>query len=231
MKRVLKALTVLLVIWLGFTFYFITQHSVVGKAAKINKTVVFDDVTIELDNMVFYNFKRKRPNFDTNYGTEIKKFKYKLLPMLPNSVLIPYSRIRYLYCSPFEIDKSYTIALFGKCMFTHHINDSTEYNESKEYNDYFRDNLSIYMVDSTGLAYSNGTSSTFYEDNSHELVFSTKGQNLSIVRFQEGMKVIIKHLGSGEVREFKIDSQDFINFKHNDSFGKAFPFGHSWMLY
>lgn len=224
MKRVLKILTVLLMIWLGFTFYFITQHHVSAKEAKINKTVVFDDVTIELDSLVFYNFKRKRTNIETDNDTKINKFKYKLLSKLPNSLVMPSLRIVYLYSSPYEIDnRRYTTALFGKCMFTQHVNDSTEYNEFKEYNDYFRNNLSIYMVDSIGVGYSNG-SGTEYEDNSHEIDFSTRGRNFPIERFQDGIKVIIKHLGSGEVREFKIDSQDFIDYKHNDFFGKAFPF-------
>lgn len=108
-------------------------------------------------------------------------------------------------------------------MFTQHVNDSSEYNEAKEYNDYFSKHVNINVVDSTGAGYSS-SSGTRYEDNSHELGFSVSGQDFPIERFQEGIKVIIKHLGSGEVREFKIDSQEFINFKHNDSFGKAFPF-------
>ena len=222
MKRVFKIVSVLLMIWLGFTSYFITQHSVVGKEAKMNKTAVFDDVTIELDSIFLYNFKRKETNFYTDYDPEIWRFKYELLSKLPNSLLTPYLRIVYLYSSPYEIDKGYTIALFGKCKFTQHVNDSTEYNESNEYSDYFRDNLSISMVDSIGVRYSNGYI-TSYEDNSHEIDFSTFGRNLSIESFQDGMKLVIKHLGSGEVKEFKIDSQDFINFKHNDSFGKEFP--------
>ena len=90
LKRVLEILAVLLVIWLGFTSYFITQHSVSGKEAKINETIVFDDVTIKLESMVFYNFKRKGPNFNTDYETEIRKFKYKLLSKLPNSLVTPY---------------------------------------------------------------------------------------------------------------------------------------------
>jgi len=102
MKRAFKVLTVLLVIWLGITFYFITQHSVLGKEAKLNKTVVFDDVTIELYSTVLYNFKRKT-NLNPDYETEVKKFKYKLLSKLPNSFHMPYSRIVYLYRSPFEI--------------------------------------------------------------------------------------------------------------------------------
>jgi len=155
MKRAFKVLAVLLVIWLGVTFYFINQHSVVGKEVKLNKTVVFDDLTIELYSTVFYNFKRKE-TFNPDYEAEIKKFKYKLLARLPDSLHMPYSRISYLYRSPFEIEKSYTIALFGKCKFTQHVNDSTEYNEFREYNDYFKDYLSIYMEDSIGVDYSNG---------------------------------------------------------------------------
>lgn len=139
------------------------------------------------------NFKRKETNYYADYDNEITKFKYKLLSKLPNSLLIPYQRIVYLYSSPYETERSYTIAIFGKCKFNHHVNDSTEYNESNEYNDYFRDNFSIQMVDSIGVGYSNG-SSTLYEDNSHEIDFTIFGRNLSDVRFQQGMKLVIKHL-------------------------------------
>jgi len=221
LKRVISVLTVLFVIWLGFTLYFITKHSVVGKEAKINKTVEFDDVSIHLNSLVLYNFERKAPILDTN---ETEKFKYKLLSALPKSLVMPYWRIMYLYSSPYEIDnKRYTTALFGKCEFTHHINDSTEYNESEKYNEYFEDHISINVVDSMGAGYSSG-GSRLYEDNSHELGFSVRGRDLPIERIQTGMKVIIKHLDSEEEREFVINSEDFIKYRHNDSFRKKFPF-------
>jgi len=38
------------------------------------------------------------------------------------------------------------------------------------------------------------------------------------------MKIIIRHLESGEEREFAIDSQEFIDYKYNDLFGKSIPF-------
>ena len=215
LKRVIKVLTVLLVIWLGFTFYFITQHTVVGKEGKINKTVVFDDLTIELDRMVFYNFKRKAIDFDTN---ESSKYKYILLSNLPKSLIEPYLRIKFLYSTPYEIDnKFYQTALFGKCIFTQH------FNEEPEYYEYFRDHVSISVVDSAGADYSRGRS-TSHEANSQETDFSIRGRDFPIERLQGGMKVIIKHLVSGEEREFDIDFQDFIIYEHNDSFGKPFPF-------
>ena len=58
-KNVFIALIAIIVIWLGVTFYFITQHSVIGKEAKINETIEFEDVTIELNSLVLYNFERK----------------------------------------------------------------------------------------------------------------------------------------------------------------------------
>ena len=216
LKRVLKVLTVLLVVWLGITLYFITQHSVVGKEAKINKTIVFDDVTIELDSIVLYNFKRNPTNFLTNRND----FMDKLFTKLPKSLVMPYLRTKHLYSIPYEIDnKFYQTALYGKCVFTKKLTIATT-----EYHEYFRDHLSIYMVDSTGVGYSSGGGTRYEEDNSQELDFSTRGRDFPIEKIQEGVKVIIKHLENGEEREFEIDSQDFINYKHNDSFGKAFPF-------
>jgi len=216
LKKVFKVLIVFLMIWLGFTLYFINQHFVVGKEAKINKTVVFDDVTIELDSIVLYNFKRS----PTNLFTERNDFKDRLLVKLPIPLVMPCFRTMFLYSSPYEIDnKLYQTALFGKCIFTKKLTIGTT-----EYHEYFRDHLSIYMVDSTGIGYGSGGSTRYEEDNSQELDFSTRGRDFPIERLQEGMKVMIKHLESGEERELKIDSRDFINYKHNDAFGKAFPF-------
>lgn len=213
-KRVLKVLTVLLVIWMGFTYYFITQHSVVGKEAKIDKTVVFNDVSIELDSMVLYNFKRKQINFDIGRSD----IRYKLLSKLPELFVMPYLKIVYLYSTPYEIDhRHYQTALFGKCTFSQQLNEST-------YHAYFRDHISINVVDSVGAGYSNGNSTQYEEDSSQKIDFSVRGRDFPIERSQEGLKVIIRHLESGEEREIKIDIQDFITYEHNDSFRKAFPF-------
>lgn len=216
LKRVLKVLAVLLVIWLGFTYYFITQHSVVGKEAKIEKTIVFNDLSIELDCMVLYNFKRKEINFDS----ERSDIRYKLLSKLPELFVMPYLKTVYLYSTPYEINnKLYQTALIGKCIFTQHLNESTEYHA------YFRDHISINVVDSVGAGYSNGSSTQYEEDSSQEIDFSVSGRDFPIDRLQKGIKIIIRHLESGEERELKIDFQDFKTYEHNDSFGKAFPFG------
>jgi len=215
LKRVLKVLAVLLVIWLGFTYYFITQHSVVGKEAKIDKTIVFNDVSIELDSMVLYNFKHKETNFD--YGRS--DIRYKLLSNLPELFVMPYLKIVYLYSTPYEINnKLYQTALFGKCIFNQHLNESTDYHA------YYRDHISINVVDSVGAGYSSGSSTRYEDDSSQEIDFSVSGRDFPIERFQEGMKIIIRHLESGEERELKIDFQDFKTYEHNDSFRKAFPF-------
>lgn len=217
MKRVLKGLTVLLVIWMGVTVYYITQHSVKGKEAKINETVVFDDVTIELEGLTVYNFKRKPINYDTDEGS---KFKYKLLSKLPESLFMPYLRMNFLYSNPYEIDnKFYQTALIGKCLFTKQGIETTDYPE------YFRNHISISVLDSVGANYcSDGGMTRYEEDNGQEIDFLKRGRDFPIERLQNGMKVIIKHLESGEEREFTVDFEDFVNYNHNDSFGKEFPF-------
>lgn len=210
MKRVFKVLIVIFIIWLGITFYFITQHTVETKEAKLNQTVVFNDVTIKLDNIVFYNFKRKELDFKTT------EFKYKLSSKLPELLVRPYLRLNYLYSTPYKIDNQlYQVALSGKCILTPH------FNESMSYFNYFKEHVSITVIDSNGVSYSsgNGLEDT---DNRQELDFSIKGQNFPIERLQDGVKVIIKHLESGEEKEYKIESQDFIVYKHNDSFGNRF---------
>lgn len=49
----------------------------------------------------------------------------------------------------------------------------------------------------------------YEDDSSQEIDFSVSGRDFPIERFQEGMKIIIKHLESGEERELKINFQDF----------------------
>ena len=221
MKKTLKALSLLLVIWLGITVYFVAQHSVEGKTADLSKRVVFADLTIELQHTVVYNFKR-RTMLDADYERESQRFKYKLLARLPQSLQEPYGRIAYLYSKPYETQKANTIAVFGKCSFTQLREDSTESEESNYYYDYFKNHVSIYFLDSSGVVYGNGLG-TSYEDNSHELEFSVLDRNLSDFRWQEGMKLVVKHLESGETREFPLNPQDFVLFRHNDALGQRFP--------
>ena len=221
MKKALKVLSLLLVIWLGITVYFIARHSLEGKTTDLNKTVVFADATIELQHVVVYNFKR-RTRLPADYEREVKSFKYQLLAGLPRGLQEAYGRITYLYSKPYETQKANTIAVFGKCSFTQPGEDARESEESNYYNDYFKNHVSIYFLDSIGVVYDNGLS-TSYEDNSHELEFSVLDRNLSDFRWQEGMRLVVKRLGSGETREFPLDPQDFVQFRHNDAFGQEFP--------
>lgn len=217
LKKVLKVLTILLVIWLGVTVYYISQHSVKGKEAKINETVVFDDVTIELEGLTVYNFKRKPINYDKDEGS---KFKYKLLSKLPQSLFTPYFRISFLYSNPYEIDnKYYQTALIGKCLFTKQGIGTTDYHE------YFTNHINISILDSVGADYTNdGSMSQYEDDKDQEIDFLKRGREFPIERLQNGVKVIVRHLETGEEREFTVDFEDFVNYKHNDSFGKEFPF-------
>lgn len=213
-KKALIVFLAIFVIWLGVTFYFIVQHSVIGKEAKINETVEFEGITIELNSLVLYNFERKASDFETPRN----ELKDKILSNLPKSLIRPYLRIQYLYSSPYDIDDEfYQTAFFGKCIFTKQTNEKADFHE------YFKDNVSIKVLDSAGVGYSSSIN-TEYEDNSLEIDFIIGGSNFPIARFREGIKVIIKHLESGAEREFEINFQDFVNYKHNDSLGKAFPF-------
>jgi hypothetical protein len=212
LKRFLKVIAVFVIIWIAVTGYFITQHTVEAKEAKLNQTIVFDDLTLNLDSIVFYNFKRERPDYT------ISEFKYSLVSKLPEILVWPYLRINYLYSTPYEINgKHNQVALFGKCLYTSRID------EAREYLDYFREHVSIMIKDSKGISYSSGigTQST---ENRQEIDFSIRGRDFPIESFQEGIKVIVKHLESGEEREFEMNPQDFMDYKHNDSFGKPFPF-------
>lgn len=212
LKRVLKVIAVLVTIWIAITGYFITQHTVEAKEAKLNQTVFFDDLTLNLDSIVFYNFKRERPDYT------ISEFKYNLVSKLPEIFVRPYLRMIYLYSTPYEIDgKHNQVALFGKCLYT------PRFDESSEYFDYFREHVSIMVKDSKGISYSSGIG-TQDTENRQEIDFSIRGRDFPIENFQDGIKVIVKHLESGEEREFEINSQDFIGYKHNNSFGKPFPF-------
>lgn len=215
MKKVLKVLIVLLVLWIGLSFYFITQHSVETKEAKLDKTIVFDDLTIELDKIAFYNFKRE--GFFNN--TEENMFKYELLARLPQQIAKTVMRIGHFYSKPYIIENNqiYNTALFGKCIFT------PTFSESNEYFDYFGEHISINVKDSQGYGYSRGRGLQD-TDNRQEIDFSIRGRDFPIERLQEGVKIIIKHLESGEEREFTIESQDFIEYKYNDLFGKPVQF-------
>ena len=212
LKRVLKIIAVLVTIWIAVTGYFITQHTVEAKEAKLNQTVVFDDLTLNLDSIVFYNYKRERFDYATS------EFKYNLVSKLPEILVRPYLWIIYLYSTPYEIDgKHNQVALFGKCIFT------PRFDESTEYFDYFREHVSITIKDSKGISYSSGKG-TEDTENRQEIDFSIRGRDFPIDRFQDGIKVIVKHLESGEEREFEMNPQDFMDHKHNDWSGKLFPF-------
>ena len=126
--------------------------------------------------------------------------------------------MQYLYSTPYEIDNEfYQTALFGKCIFTKQTNEKTDFHE------YFRDNISITAFDSDGVDYSSGIN-TEYEDNSLKIDFKISGHDFPIDKLQKGMKVVVKHFESGEEREFKIDFKGFVNYRHNDSLKKTFPF-------
>ncbi len=200
----------IIVIWLGVTLYFISQHSVVSKEVQIDQTIAFDDVIIELDRLVFINFEQRRIDFDTANNS----IKYKLIPKLPAPAVMPFLRIAYIYSSPYVIDNDlYNSVLLGKCTFK----DQTMH--SIEYSNYFRDNIKIRVVDSDGAGYIGG-SGTRHEDYSSEIDFSIKGRNFPIEKLQGGMTVIVKHLETEEEREFHFDYQDFSTSRHNDSFGR-----------
>lgn len=214
LKRALKVLSVLLVIWIGVTGYFITLHSIEVKEARLNEIVIFNDVRIELKNVVIYNFKRN--GFFEN--VEKGDLKYRILSKLPQSLAKTYLRISHLYSNPYVINNNqlYNTSLFGSI-------SMPNLGVHDEYFKYFGEHISINIQDSKGYGYSSGRSLRDIE-NSQEKDFSIRGRNFPIERLQDGIKVIIKHMESGEEREFVIDSQDFIDCKYNDLFGKPIPF-------
>lgn len=208
--KYLKPLIMLIVIWLGVTLYFISQHSVVSKEVQIDQTIAFDDVIIELDRLVFINFEHRRIDFETTNNS----IKYKLLYKLPAPVAMPFIRIAYIYSRPYVIDNDlYNSVLLGKCIFKDQNKHSTEYF------DYFRDNIKIRVVDSNGAGYIGGSGAR-YEGNSPEIDFSIRGRNFPIEKLEGGMTVIIKHLETEEEKEIHFDYQDFTTYRHNDSFGR-----------
>ncbi|HBR02231.1 MAG TPA: hypothetical protein DD738_06445 [Ruminiclostridium sp.] len=212
-KKVFIVIIAVLAIWLGITFYFIAQHSVIGKEARIEQTVVFEDMTIELNSLVVCNFEDDLSDFSAPRN----KLKDKVLSNLPQSLIVPYVRIQYLYSTPYKIDNEFwRTAFFGKCIFGRQT-------ETTDFPEYFRDNISIRVLDSDGVEYSS-ESSMRYEDKGQEIDFMIGGRDFLIERLQEGMKVFVKHLESGQEREFEINFQDFVTYKHNNSFGKTFPF-------
>lgn len=209
MKKALKVFLVFILIWVGITFYFITQHTVAGKEGEINQSIEFGDVKIELDKLVLFNGERKPTVF---WGAEGNEWKYELASRLPQPLMGPFARLLYIYKSPYVTDNIlYHTGLAGKAVFREEFNDSTEYF------DYFKDHISIEVVDSVGRSYSRGNS-MYHEDNSREIDFVIRGQNFPIEGLQNGVKVIIKHLESGEERELQLDFQDFKNYEYNDSF-------------
>lgn len=213
-KKILVTLITIFVILIAITIFFITKHSVIGMEAKINETVKFENITIELDSLVLYNFERKAYDFNIQNN----KFKYMILSNLPQSLIMPYLRVQYLYSIPYEISNEYyQTAVFGKCIFNKNSTAATDYFDN------FKDSIKITVLDSVGAAYNSG-SRTSLEDNSQEIDFSIKGDDFPSERLHEGIKVIVKHLETGEEKEFQIDFQDFTTYKHNDSFKKVFPF-------
>ncbi|HHV64581.1 MAG TPA: hypothetical protein GXX46_05855 [Peptococcaceae bacterium] len=211
MRKLISAAMVIFV-WLGVTYYFVTLHTVHTREAAIGQTITLDGVTLEFDSLILYN--AERPPKDPWRETSLK---YNILTKIPWELAKFYLRLDYLYSKPFIINNEYWhTALVGKCIFRE------KPTESREFVDYFYDHLQIELVDSVGTVYTRNINS-HWDDNGREMDFVSWGENFPLERLKAGFTIKARDKLSGEEREFRIEYHDFAAKKYNDAFGRTDP--------
>lgn len=218
MRKILS-ISAILIIWAAVTHYFVTLHNIDTREAEVNKTIILDNFTVELDKVILYNAERIYKG--RNFGPS-EEIKYSIVSGLPYSLASFFLRLDYLYSKPYKIDNELLhTALTGKVISTGDDFDKTDLHE------YLRQHLEIDLVDSAGSFYGSSFG-TRYEKGKPEIVFRLKSYLFPIERLPDGFTIIVRDNISGKDKKVRVEAEEFVTRQYNDAFGST-VFSVDWL--
>ena len=105
-KKIVRIIPLVLVVWFIITLFFYVQHYRVMKVYKVDKEVVLEDMIIKLKEITIKNY-RYNDKIQKIHSTYESLWYYKLAPKLPRIIQSPFIKLCHFYSRPYVYNNQF----------------------------------------------------------------------------------------------------------------------------